>query len=81
MLVNRQGCCIDAFNNVINDGDVDIDVDLEEVYDDCNIDVPDTGCNNSPLRGGSSLPQTSFISTVTVLLAVFVNGFMGYDKV
>ena len=68
--VTRQGCCIVTFNN-LDDEDFGQDFDLNDVYDMCNIDVPETECNNSPVSGSSSV-HASYISAVAILLALFV---------
>ena len=73
--VTRQGCCIVAFNANINNLDDEVfgqDFDLNDVYDMCNIDVPERECNNSPLSGSSSV-HASYISAVAILLALFIN--------
>ena len=70
--VTRQGCCIVNFNENLDDEDLGQDFDLNDVYDMCNIDVPERECNNSPLSGSSSV-HASYISAVAILLALFVN--------
>ena len=73
--VTRQGCCIVNYNEIINNLDDEAlgqDFDLNDVYDMCNIDVPERECNNSPLSGSSSV-HASYISAVAILLALFIN--------
>ena len=79
--VRRQGCCIVALNDNVNRQDDSVfgeDFDLNKVYANCNIDVPERGCNNSPLSGGSSL-HASYISATAILFVIFVNKFVGFD--
>ena len=69
-IIQREGCCIDGVNRL----DLfDDRFNLNDAYTKCRISVPDTGCNNSPLRGSNSLPRASFISTVAILLVTFFN--------
>ena len=73
--VERQGCCIVDINDHINrqsDSLFGVDFDLGEVYDNCNVDVPERGCNNSPLSGSSFL-HASYISFVGTFFVIFVN--------
>ena len=70
--VKQQGCC---FNDIVNGPDDDVfdDLDLDNVYDECNVTVLETGCNNSTLRSSSTLPQALNTSAaVAMLLAVLV---------
>ena len=81
--VRRQGCCIVSVNDNINRLDDSVfgeDFDLNEVYDNCNVNVPESECNNSPLSGSGSL-RTSYInmSGTTILFVILVNNFIGFD--
>ena len=52
--VTRQGCCINVIHDFYKSRNT-FDP-LEEVYSDCNVTLPGTGCNNGPLRNSSLLP-------------------------
>ena len=73
--VGERGCCIGIVHDLLEmlkALNFIGDVNLNTVYDECNINVPDTECNNSPLSGSSSLPRTSYITAVVIVLAVLV---------
>ena len=71
--VGRQGCCIDALNDLVNSLQDDLGgFTLDRVYGGCNI-APEAGCNNSPLSDGSSLLRASALA---LLLPLLVNGVL-----
>ena len=79
--VEERGCCIGIVHDVLEmlkALNFIGDINLNAVYNECNIDVPDTECNNSPLTASSSLAQASYniiISAVAIALAVLVKVF------
>ena len=66
--VTRQGCCINILHDIYKSRG--IFGPLEVAYGDCSIALPETRCNNGPLRGSSHLPQASLC--VVLLSIVFV---------
>ena len=55
--VAEQGCCINVIHDFYKSRNM-FDP-LDEVYSDCNVTLPGTGCNNGPLRNSSLLPGES----------------------
>ena len=73
--VEMLGCCIDVVDDFITLVEVVNgfgNYNLDEIYGNCDVTVPETGCNNSPLTatGSSSLPRASYVSTIAILLLV-----------
>ena len=55
--VTRQGCCINVLHDVVRSmGTLG---QLEEVYGNCGVALPETNCNNSLLSRSSRLPPTT----------------------
>ena len=71
--VEARGCCMDIVNNLLEmlkALEFVGDLDLDAVYDDCNVNVPKRGCNNSPLTASSSLLRASYVTTVAIVLSL-----------
>lgn len=52
--VEQQGCCINAYHK-LNNGLGLLAYNPDDLYDDiCKVNLPKSGCNNSPLKASSS---------------------------
>lgn len=74
--VSEQGCCLDAYHDFRADvaSSVGADVNIDELYNACNVDLP-TGCNNSPITAGSGfVPHVTLISLISALICTVVLG-------
>ena len=70
--VGRQGCCIDALNDLVNSMQDDLGgFNLDRVFGNCNI-FPEAGCNNSPLSDSRSLHGTSALALLLPSLVITV---------
>ena len=75
--VGRQGCCIDALNDLVNTMADDLrGFSLDRVYSECNI-APVAGCDNSPLSGSTSLHHAFYTAAVAMLSALLVTTVLG----
>ena len=67
--VTRQGCCINVLHDVYKS--MGVFGPLEEAYGDCSITLPETRCNNGPLRD-SSPPPSQPVAVVVLLALVLI---------
>jgi hypothetical protein len=73
--IEVRGCCIGIVHDlleILKALNFIGDVNLDAVYNDCNVDVRERECNNSPLTASGSLPRATYISAVAILLALLV---------
>ena len=66
--VGTLGCCISVVHDFVNILDDKSDnIDLEKIYEDCNVDIQET-CENNFLKGSGYLPQVSVGGVLWILL-------------
>lgn len=72
--LEEQGCCIDGLHQYLLDLDIfDGRYDPSDIYDTCDVDLPD-GCDNNPLSidSGSIKLMFSFMSALVATIAVML---------
>ena len=68
----KLGFCITVVHNLVASLNSESEnIDLEGVYDSCNVPIQET-CKNNPLRGSGSLPQALTFSVAGALWALLI---------
>ena len=74
--VKERGCCLNAYHNFVSNAGYRLSyAEANELYGDCNVDLP-TGCNNSPIAdsGHGVMPQVALVTLMSVLIFSFFLG-------
>ena len=67
--VAEQGCCINAIHNFIPTLVNYRGYNPSEIYESCDVQLPERGCNNSPLEASGS-PANSVFSRIFALTVI-----------
>ena len=72
--VSEQGCCLDLYYDYLGtilDEDYDVDFDIDDLFEECNTNLPG-GCNNSPISSSVALVSTTAAVVIALMLSVAV---------
>ena len=68
----EQGCCIDAYYDLISG--LSFTYSPRTLYQDCNVDFPNEGCNNSPIQlsNANNNFMTIGVTTVAAMISLTI---------